>query len=80
MDKNKYVGAFEKLRHINSATLAGMLIGQLKKLDKAKELLRKYEWVFDEVHSVDRCSCCGNIQEDGHKEDCELYELIKEKV
>lgn len=78
LDGNKYVEAFEKLRHISSATLAGMFVNQMKKLDKAKELLIKIEWTYDANHDVNACILCDRFEIDGHKEDCELKVLLDE--
>ena len=76
MDEKKYIHAFEKLRHISSATLASMLIGKLREIDNMKEFLIKAEWIYDSDYDVVRCIWCKNIKDFGHKEKCELKELI----
>ena len=78
MLENKYVKAFEGARRMEPAMVAGMLVKHMKQLDKAKEFLRKIEWIYDGNHDKNACMLCDRFEIDGHKEDCELKILLDE--
>ncbi len=77
-DKNKYTSAFEKLMNNSKPFLAAVVANQLRSLDKAKDFLKKIEWMYDSSHDIEACNVCDRFQKDGHKPDCELKALLDE--
>lgn len=47
--------------------------------EKAREVLRKTQFIFDEFAKVEICSSCGDFRRNGHAPDCALAELLREE-
>ena len=47
-------------------------------IEKVKKLLEKIEWVYNSDYDVKKCPCCENVIWNGHKDNCELQEVINE--
>jgi hypothetical protein len=52
--------------------------GGIMNIEKVKKLLEKIEWVYNSDYDVKKCPCCENVLWNGHKDNCELQEVINE--
>lgn len=47
-------------------------------IEKVKKLLVRIEWKYDSDYDIERCPSCENVKSFGHKEDCELRQILND--